>query len=187
VACDQVVGDGSGELETKEDFAGEVLTPPDRSWLTILFVIFGTRWLLAGSAFQRGIRVAETTHFPGGLGIRLLCGIMAPVFLYGAGVVALSPTRKQDWWVFLVLLCLAGTCLWLWPEEIVISPTDVSQKRLFGLGTKRITWDDVDYIADDPIRGITVAAKDGLKIVHTKLHVGHEEFLAILKRHHRVF
>ena len=74
-----------------EDFEGGVLMPPDRSWLTILFVIFGTRWLLANSTFQHSRRLGETIHFPGGMGIRLLCGIMAPISLYGAGVVALSP------------------------------------------------------------------------------------------------
>jgi len=110
------------------------------------------------------------------MGIRLLCGIMAPIFLYGAGVVALSPNRNKDWWVSLILLSLSGVCLWLWPEEIVISSTGVSQKRFFGFGKKQIGWSDVDYIADDHAKGVIIASKNGLKIVLTPLRVRHDEF-----------
>ena len=69
----------------------------------------------------------------------------------------------------------------------MISSTGVSQKHFFGFGKKQIAWSDVDYIADDPTQGVIVASKSGLKIVLTPLHVGHDDFLMTVKRHHSVW
>lgn len=160
---------------------------PDRSWLTIVSVVLGTRWALAFSGFQRGKRLGDITHFPGRLGIRLLCAFVTPVALYGAGVVAFSSSAQRDWWVSFVLFALFGTGLLLWPEEIETSSAGVSQKRFFGFGRKQIPWSDLDYVADDPTRGIILVSKNGLKIVHSSLHIGHDDFLTIVKQHHRVW
>jgi hypothetical protein len=69
----------------------------------------------------------------------------------------------------------------------VISSIGVSQKRSFGFGRKQIAWSDVDFVTDEPTREITIASTHGVKIVHTPLHVGHDDFLTIVRRHHKVW
>jgi hypothetical protein len=153
----------------------------------MLVVVVGIRLLFIGSGFERGRKVGDATHFPGLIVIRLLFGIMAPAALYGSGVVLLSPAAKEDWWVSLILLALVGGVLWQWPEEITADATGVSQKKFFGLGRKQIDWADVDYISDDPTRGVIVDSKLGQQIIHTQLHVGHDDFLEIARQHHSIF
>jgi len=160
----------------------------DLSWLTVLVAVFATRWFFASSSLQHGKRIADSTHFKGSIGIRLLFGLGAPTAFYGAGVVALSPTVRSDWWVCVVLAAVGVSIIAMWPEEIVTNSTDVSQSRLFGLGKNVIRWSDVDYASDNPANGnIEVAPKEGKKIVLTRLHVGHDDFLAIVRRHCRMF
>lgn len=50
----------------------------DRSWLTVMLVIFGTRWFLAGSAPRNGKLIAGGVHFKGSTAIRLLFCFGAP-------------------------------------------------------------------------------------------------------------
>jgi hypothetical protein len=161
---------------------------PDRSWFTVLLVTFGIRWFLTSSSLQPGKRIAGTAHFEGSLGVRLLIGLGAPTAFYGAGTVALSSAVKSDWWVCLVLAGVGTAAIAIWPEEITASSTDVSQSRFFGLGKRTIRWSEVDYASENPANGnIEVAPKEGKKIVHTRLHVGHEDFLAIVRRQCRMF
>jgi hypothetical protein len=160
----------------------------DRSWLTVMFVVFGTRWFFAGSALQSGKLIAGAVHFKGSTAIRLFFGIGAPTAFYGAGVVALSSNFKSELWVCVVLAGLGASVIAMWPEEIVTNSTTNSQSRLFGLGKTTIPWTEVDYATENPSNGnIEVAPKEGRKIVHTRLHVGHDDLLAIVRRHCRIF
>ena len=100
----------------------------------------------------------------------------------------LSSNLRTDWWVCLVLAGVGASVIAMWPEEIVTNSTRVSQSKFFGLGRKMIPWSDVDYATENPANGnIEVAPKEGPKIVHTRLHVGHADFLAIVQRHCRMF
>ena len=160
----------------------------DRSWLTVMLVVFGTRWFFAGSALQSGKLIAGAVHFKGSTAIRLLFGLGAPTAFYGAGVVAVSSNLRSDWWVCVVLAGVGASVIAMWPEEIVTNSTGVSQSKFFGLGRKTIPWTGVDYATESPVNGnIEVAPKAGPKIVHTRLHVGHADFLAIVQRHCRMF
>jgi hypothetical protein len=160
----------------------------DRSWLTVMLVVFGTRWFFAASSLQRGKLIAGAVHFKGSIGIRLLFGLGAPTAFYGAGVVAMSPNFKSDWWVCVVLAAVGASVIAMWPEEIITNAMTISQSRLFGLGRTTIPWSDVDYATENPVNGnIEVAPKEGRKIVHTQLHVGKDDFLGIVRRHCRMF
>jgi hypothetical protein len=160
----------------------------DTSWLTVLVVVFGTRWFLASSTFQHAKRLGDALYFKGSLGIRLLFGLGIPTALYGTGVVLHSPFAKPDWWTAAILIALAISGMYFWPEEVVATRKDVSQSRLLGLGRTTIPWPDVDYANDDPANGnIEVVPKIGRKIVLTRLHVGHDDFMAIARKHCRIW
>jgi len=118
------------------------------------------------------------------LGIRLAFGLTIPTAFYGAGVVAFSPTAKSDWLTVAILTALALGCIALWPEEIVTTSRGISQSRFLGLGLRTAAWSDIDCAADYPDTGnIEVFPRAGKKFVHTRLHVGHDEFLLVLKRY----
>ena len=160
----------------------------DRSWLTILVVVFGTRWLVASSTVQHAKRVADSLHFKGSLAIRILCGLGAPIAFYGAGVVASSSTVKSDWWVAVVLALVGFAALAMWPEELVTTATSISQSRFLGLGMWTKAWSDIDYATENSAKGsIEVSPRVGRKFIHTRLHVGHGDFLAVVRRHYRMF
>ena len=160
----------------------------DRSWLTIVVVVFGTKWFLAESSFSRARHIGGEVRFPGSTSSRLLFGLSAPIAVYGAGTVALSSTVRNDWWVSVVLACLAAIAIWMWPEEIITTAKGISQRGRFGIGKYGFSWSEVDYATEDPTNGnILVAPKSGKKIVHTRMHVGHDEFLQVVRRRCRMW
>ncbi len=76
----------------------------------------------------------------------------------------------------------------MWPEEIVTNSTTISQSRLLGMGRNTVSWVDVDYATENSLHGnIEVVPRVGKKIVHTRLHVGRDDFLGIVRRHCRMF
>lgn len=153
--------------------------------LTIVSVFFATRWLLtsAGSGQKQGTQ----TRFPGSLGVRLLCSFVGPTALYGA-ITVLRSHDKPAWWVSLVLLALTGSALWLWPREIVTTSQGISQRKILGRTGKQFLWNDVEYAHDNSLNGnVEVVTKSGEKILHTPMHVGHLDFLQIVKRHCRIW
>ena len=117
--------------------------------------------------------------FPGAMLVR---GIYLGAIVMGAVLVVGTYKEGDPWWDVATPTIFILLGFFAWPRAIEISENDVRQRRLF-FGFERIPFREIESVVSDPRRNeAIVLGRNGLRIVHTMMHVQRERFIQQLKR-----
>ncbi len=122
-------------------------------------------------------------RFPIGVVARTLLGVSLPVFLYLMFETAKDARQSGEWWLPLISLAILAINLFADPGEIRVNPKGIILTRFFGLQRKRIEWLGAEARNYPGLREVLVIGSDGTAITHSQYHVGHDQFLVLLKRY----
>jgi hypothetical protein len=113
----------------------------------------------------------------------VFAGIMWVRGIYLAGIVlgfvlAAGTYKEGDpWWDVAIPTAFIFLGFLAWPRAIEICENEVRQRRIF-FGLKRIPFREIETVVSDPTRNEAVVfGRNGLRIVHTKMHVQRERFI----------
>ncbi len=146
--------------------------------LTLIFFAFWFITQLLDDATQAARKLNERLVFPAVMWMRgvYLMGILLGITINWEDV------REGDrGWILATpaLLILIG--FFAWPRAIKISNGEVRQRRIL-FGNKKIPFEAIEQVVSDEFQGQAVVfGRNGVNIIHTNLHVQHEEFIKKLK------
>lgn len=164
----------------------------DYSFLTIAVAIAAAQFALdydAGreSATQRGgqfrFRAGRYFRFMSYLVLLFPLVALNDVIRHGR-----SASIWQDWpsfvgtMVMFLVLGYGG-----YPRTIVVDSAGVRLSSYLGVGGKFISWTGTHAVVDPAPGKIIVCGPNGEQIIHSKQHVGHLQFIFLLKKHIRVY
>lgn len=142
--------------------------------LTSIFFVFWLVTQLFESAAEEVRERQMQFVFPGAMWVR---GIYLTTIAMGI-VIMVGTYREGDPWgdvAFPVVLVLLGYLAW--PRAIEISDTEVRQRRIL-FGFKRIPLAEISSVVSDPTSNEAVVfGANGVRIVHTMMHVEHDRFV----------
>jgi hypothetical protein len=104
-------------------------------------------------------------------GVYLVCIAMGFTTMVGV-------YREGDpWWDVVLPFAFVLLGFFAWPRAIQITEVDIRQRRLL-LGTKRIAFGEIEGMVFDVTRGeVVVFDKNGVRVVHTLMHVEKVRFI----------
>ena len=152
------------------------------SWAVIVSVLLTVHLFALEALAERAKRTGKVTLYRAPIGLRLLLGAAIVAMAYGAAVLAISASLRQDWWVSALLLALAIFCASQWPPDLEVSNSGVSERKWLGLRVRTFQWQDVASATLDPTENsVWVVTKSGATIKHTMYHIDRAGFIAQLK------
>lgn len=148
------------------------------------FALFLVRFIASEAVFQRAKRVGSSTHFPVGLGLRILFRVGGPFLIFVAYKMTEQASGLFDSTIAILVAVMGLGCLFAEPGEIISTPMGLVQKSLLGLRTRTIVWNGAAASHPRGLREVLVVGETGTTITHSQYHVGQNEFLLKLEQHH---
>jgi hypothetical protein len=141
--------------------------------------MFAITAIASEAAFERASRKGTQRIFRAVFGLRLLFGFCIPTALYGASRMWAS----GNIFTVCIFVAMAAGMFFFWPGTIVLDEHSARQEKWFGLKKTEIPWSAVSYVGPDRDGSITIRARDGRSIEHTKYHVDPSAYDTALKTH----
>jgi hypothetical protein len=141
--------------------------------------MFAITAIASEAMFERASRKGTPRIFRAVLGLRLLFGFCIPTALYGASRV----WAAGDIFTAGIFVAMAAGMFIFWPGTIILDENSARREKWFGLKKTKSPWSEVSYVGPDREGSITIRARDGRSIEHTKYHVDPTAYSNALKRY----
>lgn len=151
--------------------------------LPIAAALFLVRLLTTEALGRRARFGVHGLRFPLTAGMRLTIRAGCPLMLFASYKILQQAASRQDLILAMIVALLATSGLLFEPGEIATNETDIVQRSLLGLRTRKVPWTGAGVLYGPGARELIISGADGVSITHTQYHAGREDLISELLKH----